>query len=238
MKPLQPKRRGDDPERAFTRLELLAVLAVLALLALMVLPALANNKTRSQRLLCVSNLRQIGQAFQLFGNDHDELLPWRVSVANGGTWGSALANNAWFHFSWVSNELRTPVLLVCPRDNKRVANTWGGSPDGGFLNPRFRNAALSYFAGMDAFPHLPGALVAGDFNVRSNGVGSCSSGITPVVVINPAARLGLGLGPHADAGNFLFYDGQVQQLSSEGFIRALDEPNRVDDNGSIHHLIP
>ena len=59
---------------AFTRAELLVVVAVFALLALIVLPALANNRPRSHRVMCANNLRQIGLAMQLWGSDHNDLV--------------------------------------------------------------------------------------------------------------------------------------------------------------------
>src|SRR5258706_15697824 len=84
-------------ERAFPGAELLVILAVLALLALVVLPALANNRPRSARVICANNLRQIGMGFQLWGNDHNDTLPQEVPVLQGGTMQHALAPNVWLH---------------------------------------------------------------------------------------------------------------------------------------------
>ena len=69
---------------AFTRAELLVILAVLTLLALVVLPALANTRPRSARVICANNLRQIGMAMQLWGNDHGDRPPYEVELADGG----------------------------------------------------------------------------------------------------------------------------------------------------------
>ena len=68
-------------EKAFTRLELVVVLAVLSLLAAVTWPALAVSAGRSERVTCINNLRQIGRAFQMWGNDHGGQRPWRVPVA-------------------------------------------------------------------------------------------------------------------------------------------------------------
>src|SRR5262245_33734498 len=109
--PLQGVRADQSSETlrsteiAFTRVDLLIVIAVIVLLAAVVLPALANNRFRSDRVICANNLRQIGMAMQLWANDHNELPPYDVPAAEGGTLGHALAPNAWLHFSWVSNEL-------------------------------------------------------------------------------------------------------------------------------------
>ena len=50
-------------EWGLTRLELVAVLASLALVAALAFPVLANTRQRSDRVVCISNLQRIGQAF-------------------------------------------------------------------------------------------------------------------------------------------------------------------------------
>src|SRR5437016_13358491 len=105
-------------EEAWNRLELLFILASLALLTAVALPSLANTKNQSQRLTCFSNLKQIGHAYQLWGNDRGNKTPCRTDISDGGTYGSlnSQRNLAWFQFSWISNQLDSPKMLVCPSD--------------------------------------------------------------------------------------------------------------------------
>jgi len=60
----------------FTLIELLVVIAIIGILASLLLPSLASSRAAGWKANCLSNLRQIGIAIQLYATDNDGKIPF------------------------------------------------------------------------------------------------------------------------------------------------------------------
>ena len=72
---IQTIRSGRVPARsgrsAYSLVELLMVVTVIGVLASLVLPTLAKSRKTARRVQCLSNLRQLGLAAQMYWDDHE-----------------------------------------------------------------------------------------------------------------------------------------------------------------------
>jgi prepilin-type N-terminal cleavage/methylation domain-containing protein/prepilin-type processing-associated H-X9-DG protein len=125
MKP-PPKR---EPSRlrgvAFTLVELLVVIAIIALLAAMLLPALGRAKASGRATACLSNLRQIGIALQLYTQENQNRLPMMRDRPIGTN--APPADPLPSPEMVLSNQLGNVLVLKCPSDNKELYEQTGSS---------------------------------------------------------------------------------------------------------------
>ena len=115
-------------KRAFTLIELLVVIAIVAILAAILFPVFARAKEAAKKTVCVSQVKQIGMAWLLYGGDYDDTL-MRVSVGAGtertywwGRWdGAILHPSQGLLFPYI----KSTALDACPTFDNRLRGPVG-----------------------------------------------------------------------------------------------------------------
>ncbi len=190
--------RGVPPvfPRAFTLIELLIVIAIIAILAGMLLPALSGAKARARQVKCLNNLRQTGLGLRLWAQDNGDKFPWSIPMASGGSADSADWGD---NFRACSNELSTPLILLCPADKTRKpAVNWTAMA---------ADVSVSFLIGTNATENLPRLILLGDRNVTGGGGGLDPSWST---FLGSSIDAAWDKELHVRAGNLAMADGSVQ----------------------------
>jgi prepilin-type processing-associated H-X9-DG protein len=223
------QRERNRKSGAFAMVDLIIVVSTLILGAIYLYYFATSPRAKGSghgRIKCVSNLKQVGLAFRIWANEHDDKYPFNFRATFEPHTGTSLFQNttnaeAWMHFQVLSNELSNAKILTCPEDRPRRNNTCAED----FLNGAAslsaaskRNQAVSYFVGLEADEASPNAILAGDRNLApyASHPGYSSQGVGAVKVRLQSNWSEAKPGQiHEHGGNVAMADGSVQQLSGE-----------------------
>jgi prepilin-type N-terminal cleavage/methylation domain-containing protein len=109
---------------AFTLVEMLVVITVIGVLAALLLPALGRAKESARATACLSNLRQVGTALQLYVQDNNNRLPVMYDAlisTNGPSTNTATIDIV------LTNYLGSPKILRCRSDDQDLFEQTGSS---------------------------------------------------------------------------------------------------------------
>ena len=84
-------RRSRGPAKnltapAFTLIELLIVIAIIGVLIALLMPTISSAREQSRRVACSSNLRNVGNALQVYASDNDRKLPHYTDTCGVWLW--------------------------------------------------------------------------------------------------------------------------------------------------------
>lgn len=69
--------------RGFSLIELLVVIAIISLLAAILFPVFAKARAKARQAACISNLRQLATAFEMYSSDWDDVYPGATNGMSG-----------------------------------------------------------------------------------------------------------------------------------------------------------
>lgn len=131
-------RTANRDRSGFTLIELLVVIAIIAILAAILFPVFAQAREKARQASCLSNVKQLGLACLMYGQDYDETYPTTRmydfdGFGNGGQW-----------WSWsfrISPYIKSFAAYRCPTDD--------GGQNGydGWSGPWISYASNSYAPG-------------------------------------------------------------------------------------------
>ncbi len=202
------KRTKSDRKGGFTLIELLVVVAIIAILAAMLLPALSQARERARAAVCMSNMKQVGIAFEMYKNDFDSLYP------DNPNWKSKL-------WQYVSAETRDKISK-CPSRPQITKWFWGqGYNVGSHSYPGFVGKREGQIR------NLPNKIILLDWGRPSDGRGGCNAGppysndgtLSPDLMeaSNGSTSHWAVVRVHSGGGNLLFGDGHVEWKKPEDY---------------------
>lgn len=77
--------RSSQRSRAFTLVEMLVVIAIITVLAALLFPVFQRARKQTKGDVCLSNLRQMGVAINLYAADYDDKIPYAPDAST--KWG-------------------------------------------------------------------------------------------------------------------------------------------------------
>jgi prepilin-type N-terminal cleavage/methylation domain-containing protein/prepilin-type processing-associated H-X9-DG protein len=108
-------------KRAFTLIELLVVIFIISVLVALSFPLYMRIVENGRATACVSNLRQLGIALNLYLGEHNATMPTLAAARSSNTQDVAAVDNTLN--AYASN----PAVFLCPSDRTGIGQATGTS---------------------------------------------------------------------------------------------------------------
>ncbi|MHB0999920.1 MAG: DUF1559 family PulG-like putative transporter [Armatimonadota bacterium] len=158
--------------KGFTLIELLVVIAIIAILAAILFPVFAKAREAARATSCLSNMKQLGTAFQMYANEHDNMYPvmHQQAAAQIGDTVSEVYNGhsmpagaAWLAYvkehsyrAVLEPYVKNGNIFHCPSDN---GGAWGSGTTGAWADgKRFTSYHYRFWYAIHTFPAYPTGL--------------------------------------------------------------------------------
>lgn len=99
--------------KGFTLIELLVVIAIIAILASILFPVFSRAREKARQTSCLSNIKQLSLAANMYSGDYDEMLPTNVMDLNGSN-SNNVGDMTWR--SMILPYVKNTQIFMCPSD--------------------------------------------------------------------------------------------------------------------------
>ena len=191
--------------RGFTLIELLVVITIIAILASILFPVFSRARAKARQTACLSNVKQLSLAINMYTQDYDEMLIPSRQGFNGGPLGLIWP-------AYLSPYARNTQVFTCPDAKGRsyYAETWN---DRGRLSIGLnrdiedRNTNIAYALSMFEYPSE--TIVLADSTPGNTGSPEKMRGYQVMADREPDTKSGVGA-RHSSGTNVGFLDGHAK----------------------------
>lgn len=210
-------------KQGFTLIELLVVIAIIAILAAILFPVFSRAREQARKTACLSNMKQIGMAVQMYCQDWDETYPFL------GCWGCGSGPDANNPFcspqAKIYPYVKNTGVFDCPSaDMYKLVGVWNGcarNSSGGWpFPPDWEGTSIDigwndkmYAARMSSMPTPAETVVFADAamfvscgGTRTVYANACGAACTPSLRTRNNTR-------HVEGENLVFADGHAKWMN-------------------------
>jgi len=182
--------------RGFTLIELLVVIAIIAILAAILFPVFARAREKARQTSCLSNLKQIALAEQMYEQDYDE------RTASYSSHPAAAA--AYSYREMLEPYLKNDQVALCPSDDRDSGWSYGPNITAVTSNG---STGHTYFYCYRKIATIPYPSEAAMFMDTTGSYWRYNAGAVPDKVDGDAER-------HNEGMNVNYFDGHAKWVSN------------------------
>ncbi len=133
--------------KGFTLIELLVVIAIIAILAAILFPVFAKAREKARQTSCLSNIKQIELAAQMYAQDYDEAYVPGYTKDAAGTW--------YYWTDLLQPYMNNEGILSCPSYHDYPLGYVSNSYTENFGDGNSPHAQVNWWAEYGAWPQRP-----------------------------------------------------------------------------------